>query len=123
MRGVSYYAERSARDPAWREAQLREAVERERRRREADPDGFRERRRQVSRRHRAWQAQHGLLFSELLRSTGAEPDVLAFVLRDEVRRGHLDYRSTSRRYVLNGGLEPAVRRALLWLTDPATIMD
>jgi hypothetical protein len=30
---ASYYARRSAREPAWREAQLREAAERARRRR------------------------------------------------------------------------------------------
>jgi len=35
---VTYYAERSARDPAWREQQVREAKEREAAARELDPD-------------------------------------------------------------------------------------
>jgi hypothetical protein len=38
----SYYARRSARDPEWHAAQLAAAAERERRRRKADPEGFRQ---------------------------------------------------------------------------------
>jgi hypothetical protein len=33
-------------------------------------------------------------------------------LRDELRRGRIEYRSTSRRYVLNGGLPDDVKLAL-----------
>jgi hypothetical protein len=43
----------------------------------------------------------------------ATKQVLAFVLRDEVRRGTLDYSSTMRRYSLNGGLPEDVKQALL----------
>jgi hypothetical protein len=38
--------------------------------------------------------------------------VLASVLRDEQRRGRIEYQSTSRRYVLNGGLPEDVKAAL-----------
>jgi hypothetical protein len=48
--GATYYRRRSARDPAWRARQLREAAEREARRREGDPDAFRESRRATTRR-------------------------------------------------------------------------
>ena len=34
------------------------------------------------------------------------------MLRNEVRRGRIDYHTTTKRYVLNGGLEPVVRKAL-----------
>jgi hypothetical protein len=51
--GASYYARRSARDPEWRERQLREARERERRRREEDPQSFLSAHRKASRRYRA----------------------------------------------------------------------
>lgn len=60
-------------------------------------------------------AAQGLTFDELLarsrQAAGAtqgsigDPAVLAFVLRDELRRGHIDYDAESRRYVLNGGLD------------------
>lgn len=64
----------------------------------------------------------GLTFDELLarsrQAAGAkqgsigDPAVLAYVLRDEVRRGRVEYHSTSRRYVLNGGLPEDVKQAL-----------
>ena len=34
-----------------------------------------------------------------------DPAALAWVLRDELRSGRIQYRSTSRTYVLNGGLD------------------
>jgi hypothetical protein len=37
---------------------------------------------------------------------------LAFVLRDEVRRGNVDYFPATRRYALNGGLPEDVKQAL-----------
>jgi hypothetical protein len=113
MGPVSYYAERSARDPDWRAEQLREAAERDRRRRELDPDGYLQARRETARRARARQRAQGLTFQELLdRSPVNDPAVLAFVLRDEVRLGRIEYRSTSRRYLLNGGLPADVKAAL-----------
>jgi hypothetical protein len=36
---------------------------------------------------------------------------------NEVRLGHVDFHSTSRRYVLNGGLPEDVKEALLALGD------
>jgi hypothetical protein len=39
--GASYYARRSARDPEWRDAQIADTRERERRRFEEDPEAFR----------------------------------------------------------------------------------
>jgi hypothetical protein len=108
----TYYARRAARDPAWRVRQLVEAAERERRRRKHDPDGFRAARRAATQRCREQQVAHGRTFTELLRSTGADPAVLATVLRQEVERGIVEYHSTSRRYVLNGALPPSVKRAL-----------
>jgi len=42
-------------------------------------------------------------------------ETLRRVLRDEIRRGSVDYHSTSRRYSLNGGLPEEVKRALLAL--------
>ena len=115
----SYYSRRSARDPDWREAQIREAGERELRRREADAEGFRCARRQVSRRHRERHAAHGLTFYELWLRVGGERHSLELVLRDELRRGRVDYHSSSRRYSVNGGVSPELRAALLELEPPA----
>jgi hypothetical protein len=50
--GASYYARRSARDPAWRDAQIASAIERERIRREEDPDRVRALSRENSARYR-----------------------------------------------------------------------
>ena len=61
---MSYYAERARRDPAGREAQVAAAVERERRRRERDPEAFRAARREAMRRYRAKLREHGLTFKE-----------------------------------------------------------
>jgi hypothetical protein len=112
---LSYYAARSARDPGWREREAARVREAERRRREADPEGFRAARREANRRCRARQAARGLTFQQLLdrsrAAAGATPQgigdeaVLAYVLRDELRRGTIDYHSSSRRYVLNGKLD------------------
>jgi len=119
---VSYYARRSARDADWRREQVEAAKERERAAREADPEGFRARRRAATRRTRERQAQHGLTFEKLLQRSRArrsamtrslgDPDVLRFVLRDLVRSGVVDYHSSSRRYVLNGRLPEDVKQAL-----------
>jgi hypothetical protein len=59
----------------------------------------------------------GSTFDQLARRSGALPGTierewLAWALRDEVRRGRIEYRSTSRRYVLNGGLPEDVKQAL-----------
>jgi hypothetical protein len=43
---------------------------------------------------------------------------LAFVLRDEIARGHVDYHSTTRRYSLNGGLPEDVKRARSRISRP-----
>ena len=113
---MSYYAERSARDPAWREEQLAGAAERERRRRESDPEGILAARRAISARRRERQRAHGLTFAELLaRSPVSDPAVLRLVLNDEVRRGTVEYHSTTRRYTLNGALDAETRAALLLL--------
>jgi hypothetical protein len=110
---VSYYAQRSARDPEWHAQQLREAGEREQRRRDADPEAFRRARRDVDRRYRERVAQHGLTFAELHRRIGGSRATLLTVLNSERRRGTLDYHSTLRRWSLNGGMAEDVRDALL----------
>jgi hypothetical protein len=43
------------------------------------------------------------------------------VLRDEVRRGRVTYHSTSRRYRLNGALEPELRAALQAFAPPEPV--
>ena len=109
----SYYAARSRRDPAWRKRQLREAVERERRRRELDPEKARAIRREGSRRCRARQAERGLTFHQLLaRSPRRNAATLRHILREEVALGRIVYRSTSRRFELNGHLPAEVKEAL-----------
>jgi hypothetical protein len=81
----TYYARRSARDPEWREQQIREAKERESRRREADPEGLRAARREATRRTRERQAARGLTFHELReRCLVRDEETLRFVLRDEI---------------------------------------
>lgn len=46
-------------------------------------------------------------------SSGSDfPELLDFVLREELRRGTIEYHSTTRRYVLNGGLPADVRLAV-----------
>jgi hypothetical protein len=107
----SNYAARSRRDPAWREEQLAGAAERERRRRELDPEGVRAARREATRRTRARQGQSGLTFYELLQRIGGDRQTLALVLRDEVAAGRIDYHASSRRYSVNGGLDPELRAA------------
>ena len=59
------------------------------------------------------EATSGLTFNELWLLVGGDRGSLWVVLRNEVRRGRIDYHPTTRRYVLNGGLDPAVRKALL----------
>ena len=109
---ASYYARRSAVDPEWREEQIAGATERDRCRREADLDAHRAAKREHTRRCRERQRQTGKTFHELVRSTGADPAVLRVVLRDMVRRGQVDYLTTSRRYRLNGGVPEYVKNAL-----------
>ena len=100
----TYYAGRSARDPDWRAAQIGRAGERERRRRAEDP---------ARGRPREPGAASGLTLDQLWLRVGGDRGSLWVVLRNEVRRGRIDYHSTTRRYVLNGGLDPALRQALL----------
>jgi hypothetical protein len=119
----TYYARRSARDPAWRERQLLEAREREARRREADPKDLRRRRREATARCRARQAAAGLTFARLLERAAiwhdqAGPKVLAAVLRDEVRRGRIVYHPTTRCFQLNGHIPLDVVEALRGLAAP-----
>ena len=119
---MGYFVERAARDPDWRAAQIAGAAERERARREADPEGFRAAQAEASRRYRAKHERTGLTFQQLLdrsrREAGetrlaiGDPSVLAWVLRDELRRGRVVFNSTTRRYVLNGGLDEDVKQAL-----------
>ena len=110
---VSYYGERSARDPAWHAQQLWEAAVREARRREQDPVVFRE----ATARCRERQRATGLTFAQLAQRAAVEHDraseaILRRVLTQEVRGGRVDYHSTSRRYRLNGGLDRETVAAL-----------
>jgi hypothetical protein len=43
---------------------------------------------------------------------GGERETLRTILNDEVRRGRIAYHSTSRRYELNGAVEPELLAAL-----------
>ena len=99
----TYYAGRSARDPDWREAHIARARERERQRRAEDP---------ATGRTREPDAASRLTFNELWLRVGGDRGLLWAVLRNEVRRGRIDDHTTTKRYVLNGGLEPVVRKAL-----------
>jgi hypothetical protein len=100
----TYYAGRSARSPDWREAQIGNAMKRghQWRAEDAATGGTREP-----------EAASGLTFEELWLRVGGDRGSLWAVLRKEVRLGRIDYHSPTRRYVLNGGLDPAVRKALL----------
>jgi hypothetical protein len=109
---VSYYARRSARDPDWHAEQLAAAADRARQRRAADVDAARKRARLAARRCRRQHAAAGLTLHALWLRVGGDRDELALILRDEVRRGRVEYRSTSRRYVLNGEIDAATRAAL-----------
>ena len=100
----TYYAGPSARDPDRREAQIARAREREHRRSAEDP---------ATGRTPEGEAASGLTFNELWLRVGGDRGSLWAVLRSEVRRGWIDYHPTTRRYVLNGGLDPALRQALL----------
>ena len=100
----THFAGRSARDPDWRAAQIARAMERERQRSAEDP---------ATGRPREPEAASGLTFHELWLRVGGDRGSLWVVLRNEVRLGRIDYHSTTRRYVLNGGLDPALRQALL----------
>jgi hypothetical protein len=109
----SYYSARSRRDPAWRRRVIAEQAERERARRERDPETFRARRRVATARSRAKQVAYGLTFTELLqRSPIPDPVMLRLVLNDELRRGRIDYCGSSRRYILNGALDDDTKIAL-----------
>jgi hypothetical protein len=57
-------------------------------------------------------APRGLTFHELLLRSPCGPERLEIIPRDEIRRGRVEYHSTSRRYVLNGGLPEDVKLAL-----------
>lgn len=98
------YAGRSARDRNWRQTQIAGAMEREGQRRAEDPAGAgleNGKRRAASRSKNFW-----------LR-VGGDRGSLWRVLRNEVRRGRIDYHYTTKRYVLNGGLPADLRQALL----------
>lgn len=115
----SYYARRSAGDPAWREQQLAGAREREAARRAADAEAFRPRHRANARRCRERQMASGLTFAQLLvRSPSANAERLRRVLREEVARGTIDYHPTTCRYQLNGRLPADVIEALRDLALP-----
>jgi hypothetical protein len=111
-RSVSYYSERSRRDPEWHARQLLEAREREQRARELDPEAFRARRREVDRRYRERSTQHGRTFHELWQRVVGTRDTLVTALNGELRKGTIDYCSTTRRFTLNGGLDDATKAAL-----------
>lgn len=126
---MSWYTKRYHADPAWRREQIAAARAREQARKEADPEGFRAYRREVTRRWRARQKQRGgLTFTELRDRCLIDgyPDgegTLRRVLAQEVRLGRIEYHSTSRRYLLNGGLDSDLCEALLGLTDSAAMMN
>ncbi len=87
-------------------------MERERIRREQDPEGLRGAQRERTRRTRAKQAAHGLTFQQLLAtSPRGDATSLRLVLREEIALGRIEYHSTSRRYLLNRGLPADLRRA------------
>ena len=89
--------------PDWRQAQIAKATEPEGQRRAEDP---------TMGRTREPEAASGLTFDELWLRVGGDRGSLWAVLRNEIRLGRIDYHSTTKRYVLNGGLDPAVRKAL-----------
>lgn len=59
------------------------------------------------------QGASGLTFQELWLRIGGDRATLWRILRNEVQRGRIDYHTTSKRYVLNGGFPAYVKRALL----------
>ena len=59
------------------------------------------------------QGASGLTYQELWLRIGGDRATLWRVLRNEVQRGRIGYDSTSKRYVLTGGLPADVKRALL----------
>jgi hypothetical protein len=114
---ATYYSRRSARDPDWREKQTDARRERERRQREEDPNGSASsaavRTRTVARDARAdGPCASSRTLRKLLERVGGDPATLRIILREEIERGVIEYHSTSRRYVLNGGLPEDVKAAL-----------
>jgi hypothetical protein len=92
-------------------------MEREARRRELDPEGLREARREATRRTRARQVRTGLTFHEirercLLDGYPKAERTLRRILAEEIERGTIDFHSTSRRFALNGAIPADVRDAL-----------
>ncbi len=79
-------------------------MEREGQRRAEDP---------AARPTRERQTASGLTFQELWLRVGGDRGSLWRVLRNEVRRGRIDYHYTMKRYVLNGGFPADLRQALL----------
>jgi len=80
-------------------------------------------RRRATARCRARQVETGLTLAQLadrclLDGYPKAEETLRRVLADEVARGTVDYHSTSRRFVLNGGLDLETREALLQLDLP-----
>lgn len=58
------------------------------------------------------QYEAGLTLHELAERIGADPEELRRILCEEVDAGHVDYFTSTRRYLLNGGLPADVRLAL-----------
>ena len=58
---------------------------------------------------------NGRTFQELLLNVRCPKWQLRQILREEIRRGWVEYHSTTDRYVLNGGIPEDVKRALLEL--------
>jgi hypothetical protein len=116
------YARRSARDPAWREQQIREAVERKRARRARDPETLRAAERAACHRYRARQRAHGLTFHELWeragRRSGGNEETFAAMISSELKAGRIVYHSATGRYELNGHLDPETVEALRQLAPP-----
>jgi hypothetical protein len=114
----SYYSRRAARDPGWRARQIAAAAERKRCARERDPESFRLAERAAQRRCWERQTASGLTFAELHRRVGGNRQTLELIVREEVRRGHVDWLGLSRRYRPNG-LDPELAEALASLCLPA----
>jgi hypothetical protein len=123
----TYYARRSARDPEWREQQLREAKEREAGRREEDPERLKAANREATRRCRERQAASGRTLHELKarigRRTGSPAEAIATILADEVRRGRVTYHSTTRRFELRRDAFPPDVIAALRDLEPWSSAD
>ena len=108
----TYYSQRSAQDPDWRERQSEARRLRERRQKERDPDGYRAVRRRADANCRNRQRAHGKTFTELAESVRCPKWMLRQILREELALGRIDYHSTSKRYSLNGGIPEDVKAAL-----------